>query len=74
LGASFNGEGAIRYLTYLDTIERNSKEYHTLQTFLNQGTKESLQLVDAPSALPGKSKHSFTGFGIIRDKDGIHEH
>jgi hypothetical protein len=59
---------------YFDTIERNSKQDNTLQTFLYQRPNEFFEFINAPSALSRQRRYFNTGIRIVGDEYGIHEH
>ena len=61
-------------MIHLDTRERNTKQNDARQSFGDERGKETLELVDAPSRLPGQSRDELRGVGVVRDEDGIHEH
>ena len=59
---------------HLVHVFRDTKQDYTLQSLSNQRGQKSLELVDTPAFLSRQAVDDLLGIGIVRDKDGVHEH
>lgn len=61
-------------MTHLGLVQGNTKQQNTLETFLHQRFKESVELVDAPALLTRQRFNLDLGVGFVHQEDGIHQH
>lgn len=65
---------AVVAATYLLHLHRDTEKNDALQSLLNEGPKEALELVDTPSLLTWERRDDLLGIRVIRNEDGVHEH